>query len=309
MGRLFGVFALSVDEKNHPRGFSLSNYAQVLNFSARDWYLQLDLRRELLNEAEEYKHYRIYLETNDDNEEYGAGNDYYDSIRSEIEEHLANPIDKIDTYPFNPDASGLSFLKGDCAANLAARIDADHPLADYPRGVRPISVSDIYRAEGNLQPEYQVYARQHYGQPYCGDEKLRVESEYPPLPWLYERASRYMAGTPRGIETVRIDLALSNKVLQKQFNEFLKQARRDHPQFPSRQSPMFSELHTIGVLPYLDLRIWMLMSGKELTNPEIAELIYDMREASTGQRVLEVTKPKADRLISKAFLDELLSHF
>ncbi len=269
--------------------FSQKLYEPTLHFDGIQWFQQFLFRKKLQREIK----FWIGASLPDEGEQ---------EMRSAAWRFFKAPIIDFRTESDTKDESLFEFFRDEVTNHSSAML-----INNYS-GVRPLSVSEIYLAEQRLKPNYKVYARNYFGPPYSGDKSLSLQKEYPYVGWLSEAYRLYSDLDPKH-DLVAIDLTLPNKLLHKHFQNYLDQSRAAgfaNSSSPTRKKPIYSEFYRLRLLPFIDLQIWQRFRGIKLKKSLLAELIYDPKEPGTGQRITEVTEPKAMRMQTEEGLNELI---
>lgn len=102
--------------------------------------------------------------------------------------------------------------------------------------------------------------------------------------------------------TVLVDLSVSNKVLIKQFEQYLEEVRAKYPFTHKKQvtNGKYEKLASYNVLAILDLLIYERMAGRQLVRKDMAELL-----GVDYQTLVETRMPFALSAVSDDFLSDL----
>ncbi len=96
---------------------------------------------------------------------------------------------------------------------------------------------------------------------------------------------------------IHVKLELPDATLIEHFKQFLAEQRARINSTERSRLPSFKEWCRLGVLPYLDLKIWELKKGVNIPNRVMADAIYRLGEGGE-ETVRKTTAPLAEFLIS-----------
>jgi hypothetical protein len=137
-------------------------------------------------------------------------------------------------------------------------------------GVRPITIIDLHFCGVNIEDAMHNYDQQTL------DKEL-----------------------PSGFMKVNLDLP--ENILIDQFMALLKKSKGKVKKVEKLE---FGKWIKFGVLPYLDLKIWELESGKTIINRVMADAIFPLGEGGE-EAVRKTTAKLADELLEYEHLDKL----
>ena len=107
---------------------------------------------------------------------------------------------------------------------------------------------------------------------------------------------------------VRVNLLLPDNVLLEHFKELLKDIRAvlasAGPPIENKQRPNFGLWQSLGILPYLDLRLWELEAGIKIPNRVVADAIFP-RGQGGEETVRKTTTKIAKSLLADEHLETL----
>ena len=233
--------AIIRDQTGLPEWFSRENYAAAEGFRAAQWFEQLNRRRELLS-VFDYQLDRSKL-LNDDGTpmvEFNLWRLFW--VRESLESIRKFPVEMPD--------------------------DKDEIELESP--IRSLRTFDLMK-----QMDRDTVALK---EGLCGEEKLRRWSVIAD-PEAYYGLNEEIAATPIEMEfygesrkpaaVVQVDLGATNKVLTKAFQAWLKQVRTDEREALERgesekNNTLYQNWARFGLLPYLDLKIWMMETGNQI---------------------------------------------
>ncbi len=96
----------------------------------------------------------------------------------------------------------------------------------------------------------------------------------------------YFNGAP-ALPVVQVNLSAPDTVLKDAFAAWLKEARDIQVSAPQGKNKMYDRWPRYGLLPYLDLRIWELMTGNSVTRHVMSEAVgYVKGESSFSKTVI-----------------------
>lgn len=140
-----------------------------------------------------------------------------------------------------------------------------------------------------------------------------VDSEGYPYSWCDYDTNEFFPSimsinssfSDQGIETqpyISVDLNKNDNLIIDDFIEWLKEKRKQKSAISKTGRLTDSDLSKLAeynVLPYIDLYMWGVISGQELTQYQIASLLFpDEYNVDIKDRLRAVTKPKAMALMN-----------
>lgn len=106
---------------------------------------------------------------------------------------------------------------------------------------------------------------------------------------------------------VYIDYSLPNKILVKQFEQFITEHRIKYPETVNHENHKYPNINKwieYGILPYFDLKIWEIQTGNSIPNRVFADAIFPGGEKGE-EMVRKTTKKIADSIMSDGYLNFL----
>lgn len=274
---------------NLPEWFDLAKYETAESLDAIGWYEQLIIRRELI---------RVLL--------MGTRIENIFSGNLAIPKHEAKKLTTlIHTMPIlNISVEDIQniFSKN----SMLYELKTHNPR--YSFGVRQTTVYEHYATERFIEKEKRIFTRNFFAQFYGEDNKSEKQLTY--VDWIDEPIDAIVEDFRYDIN-IRVNTLLPDKILIEQFERLLSNVRvtQMHSELKGDnvRKPDFSKWILYGVLPYLDLKIWKLETGKKLTKQEIAYAIspYGDRGEDLFRRTTEET---AEILISVKYLETLAAY-
>lgn len=259
-----------------PNWFKLEKYTGTIELDAAGWYEQLSVRKNCLFV------YVKYLK------------------KQNLEELLTlireNPIvdtlsDKIlEAYFFGGELTELKPKK-----------------PHYSLGVYPLTVRSICLITSPALTEKIEYLRKW-------QESFKKsnfsENTYTYQSWIDESIYHSSCTTPHA-DAVYVDLKLPDNVLIEHFKLYLKSRRAENKNIietpkPNRRSD-FNNWIRLGVLPYLDLKIWETEEDLSIPNRVMADAIFPHGE-NGEETIRKTTEPLAMSLLSEESLNRLSAH-
>lgn len=264
-----------------PPWFSLENYEGLKDLALADWLRQLSARAELMTAALPLHKYQL---------------DRLHILRSQPIISAAIAEDNLCSWH----------------AQLNAQLE-DDPLGGAP--VCPMTLSDLLRVEQDIGEDHLVYARDLVLRYYYGggldvlDPAVAIQAmqERHELDRPVDGWSAHHAKT----SLVVVNLTLPDAVLIQSFRDLLPRLReqvsfRRQGPVPTNARVAPEEWVRIGVLPYLDLRLWANETSHRITNRTFADAIFPPGEG--GEEIVRKTTSKvAAELMTNAFLQRLLA--
>lgn len=167
-------------------------------------------------------------------------------------------------------------------------------------GVRHLTPMDMMRAEFNIPLEKQEYLNE------CRDEIqdfLEVGGDLDELDcgvetWTYQPIRDLLDPKYEDMCFAYIKLELPDALLIEHFKQFLATHRAQTSSKKRTRLPDFKEWCRLGVLPYLDLKIWEQEQKVSIPNRVMADAIYQPGEGGE-ENVRKTTAPLAEYLITE----------
>lgn len=274
---------------NLPEWFDLAKYEIAGSLDAIGWYEQLIIRRELIRVL--FRGTRI--------ESIFPG---YPAISKHEAKKLTTLIHIVPILNISVEDIQNIFSKHSALYELKTH----NP--QYSFGVRQTTVYEHYATERFIEKEKRNYARNFFSQLYEEDNKSEIQ--FKNEDWIDEPIDAIVEDFRYDIN-IRVNTLLPDKILIEQFERLLSNVRvaQMHSELKGDnvRKPDFSKWILYGVLPYLDLKIWKLETGKKLTKQEIAYAIspYGDRGEDLFRKTTEET---AEILISVKYLETLAAY-
>lgn len=266
-----------------PEWFKLEKYAAAKTLDAAGWYEQLSIRNCLSS-------LRIHR------------------VRENLPA-LQQNLEALEALQATPiiDVDNNFLIKALCCGGELWELKSKKP--NYSLGVHLSTVREHYLAEGNIEDEKRIYARNFFSQIF--DENL-FEHPIKPLKytcqdWIDEPIDFIRNSPDYGVH-IKVDLGLPDKVLIEQFKQFLINLRSPLKQagvsIDNKLRPDFEGWVKFGILPYLDLNTWAELEGVLIPNRVMADAIFPVGEG--GEEVVRKTTQKiADEILTKSHLNKL----
>lgn len=251
-----------------PKWFDISKYTDASTLDHVGWYKNLCLRKSALKFTDP-PIFKQRLQSN---------SQHFKDIMSDLESIRNMPI-----------FSDSSFIRKSSWLFHA-------PIYIEP-GVEVMTVGDLYFAESGVEEAKQKYARMVVAAVYDGADCDDM------LYWPEE--GKEWKTNPMGdvlsAGLIKVNLKLPENFLVEQFKAYLKKLNLKSKKVENLE---FDKWIKFGVLPYLDLKIWELESGKTIVNRVMADAIFPPGES--GEEVIR--KPTA-KLAKELLTDEHLNKF
>jgi hypothetical protein len=270
-----------------PEWYSLAKYKKAESLDAAGWYEQLLVRRRLLS--------IVGLARKESSGTNGL---------APLGIQATELIELTRTTPI------ISLKKNSSLRPLVygIRLTADGSLSSnpsYSRGVHVITVRSFYETERLVQKEKRDYAREYFNRHESGD--WVYFEKYKPMDWMDKPIDAFSRNRDFSAN-VRVNLSLPDNVLQEHFKELLKDIRTAFATTggPSenKQRLDFEAWQSLGILPYLDLRVWELEDGIKIPNRVIADAIFP-RGQGGEETVRKTTTKIAEKLLTSEHLETL----
>lgn len=109
---------------------------------------------------------------------------------------------------------------------------------------------------------------------------------------------------------ISIDLQASDETLIEQFKKYLSEERRKREEKTNESATRYTDakinrLITNKVIPYIDLYLYQIFTGNNLTNPQIADLLFPTNEERAGiarsDTIRKITHINAMELLEKDY--------
>lgn len=235
------VLAIIRDKTGLPEWFKRESYAAAEGFRAAQWYEQLNRRRELLDVFD------------------------YQLDRSRLMNDDGTPMAEFNFWRLLWARERLESIR-----NSPVEGPSDQSTGMFESPIKSIKALDLMK-----QMDRDTVALK---EGLCGDEKLRRWSVIAD-PDAHYGVNEDISATPIAMEfygenrkpaaVIQVDLGATNKVLQKAFDAWLKQARAEERGASERgqgekNNTLYQNWARYGLLPYLDLKIWMMETGNQI---------------------------------------------
>jgi hypothetical protein len=278
-------------EPEAPDWFDLKKYSKLENFKPRDWYTQLVIRRECWDAAHLYseelaakKHPSLTCPMG------------FDSV---LDLMHTNPIVKVKDLRRVCD-------RGFWGTEILLCIQPPRPAVDF------VTVEELYLCRIGLRPDERrrfdqlLIAELHRegASPYL--EHLAMKDDSPDdyrksglgAPVYKFEAEQLRAGH----RLFKVDLSDPDELLVKSFRACLIRARKA-ANLPlkvgqGKRGASFSTWKHLGVLPYIDLKLWSRINNKRLSDGMLAELICPDGEGGE-EHVRKYVQPLAFELMDR----------
>lgn len=184
-------------------------------------------------------------------------------------------------------------------------------------GVRDMTVSDLRNLEGYLSPGRFEYSRRWAiaGSWYFAKHEPPTKTNFPDKRWIYESLTDSFAQSVSGNiqfkitnlvgQPLVVDTDLSDSALRQHFEEWLQKARRKGlrakaPKTAKYERKDFDTWIDRGYLPYMDLKLWELVSGKSIPDRVIADL-FSISGEITEKKINDTIRPFVMKLLNPFF--------
>jgi len=108
---------------------------------------------------------------------------------------------------------------------------------------------------------------------------------------------------------LRVNMALEEEVLMEEFKKYIRSKKNSLNDTASREKALsgidFSKWYANGVLPYIDLTLWEDIAGVELTNQQIANLLWPNHEFNGADKLRRSTQRYVKEFLSYQTLSSL----
>ncbi len=257
--------------KDLPEWFGLEKYQQTEAFGAAEWLTQLRARK--------YVHDCFVSFTN-------AGLDL--PYMSELLQAAKTELTLLRESPL-----------GDFSDSTWSQVMGDFSEVPYGNPVRGLTLLDLinqYRAD-----------HQDYENGLCPESKknrwsLIQTTSLKVIP--EELISTSVGALMETGEPLLVDMRAPDPVLVEAFVDWLKKARTRQPISSSkRERPAYRDWKGYGLLPYLDLRIWLMGTGNRISHHVMAEAVGYCKGGDSFRKT--VPKLANDLLFSLAELEAM----
>jgi len=200
----------------------------------------------------------------------------------------------------------LEGLESDEKASMLFGVTAVQELKDkdptFSYVVRHLTPADIIRFEFNTSAETRDYLNSWRQQ--IEDSINWDRLEIPEERWINKPCYELVNADYENMSLACINFDIPDVILIEHFKQFLAARRAQiNPQKRSRL-PSFTEWCRLGILPYLDLKIWEKENNMNIPNRVMADAIYQSGEGGE-ETVRKTTAPLADFLITERSLEIL----
>ena len=235
--------AIIRDTAGLPEWFRRENYAASEGFRAAEWYEQLNRRRELLAVFD------------------------YQLDRSKLFNDDGSPMVEFNLWRLLWVREALESIR-----KFPVEMLVDNGPREFEFPIRSIKTFDLMK-----QMDRDTVALK---EGLCGEEKLRRWSVIAD-PDAYYGQNEEIAQIPVEMEfygesrkpsaIIQVDLGATNKVLRQAFNAWLSQVRDEEREAQERgagdkNNTLYQNWARFGLLPYLDLKMWMMETGNQIPN-------------------------------------------
>jgi len=269
-----------------PEWFDIEKYRVVKNFRAADWLKQLVCRRSLFD----------YIEHPDREKSESA----QDALKEALNLLKADPVITksriLDTPP------KTRFIYGEMRAVVDTALGyALSSMMSRPAGVKDVTYFEIEGLCVHLPKNIRINLAAHLSL------FLVKPAE---MPTLYKSTSLNVGEADdclhamlreRGMPLATIDLSLSDEALIGEFKAYLKRWRKvlGKVSSPFLKSADFSSWYNNGVLPYLDLRLWEVVTGEPVRWAAFANALTKIADKPVGSEgaLAKTTKKQAAKLM------------
>lgn len=266
--------------KDLPGWFDLKKYKGVESFRAFEWTRQLERRFDLLkhypgnrafHDAPEHLQDAICVIWRQLNQE-AASHLWDNPIQAQPEDMPNKWISDVPCLPIKPVC--VSDLAWQMARDKNALIAGKVKKSQYTRWA-------VINPEIQQLPINAVVT----------NNVLNKSSAIPPLRGVIPRdhttplAIDYFNGAP-ALPIVQVNLSAPDTVLKEAFAAWLKEARDKQVSAPQGKNKMYDRWQRYGLLPYLDLRIWELMTGNSITRHVMSEAVDHVNGESSFSKTV-----------------------
>jgi len=165
-------------------------------------------------------------------------------------------------------------------------------------GVSAITNGQLYEAYKKTPRAIEIHQKTFL------NNKNENNFEEPDKQWITSYRSRYIdPGIPRADvgQFVCVDLSLPDAVLIGEFKDYLKRERKNTHESagPFFRSPDFSSWYNMGVLPYLDLKLWEKLTGQSFQWSAFANALSTIVDKPIGSEsaLQKTVKKSAEKLM------------
>jgi Family of unknown function (DUF6387) len=264
-----------------PEWFDLQKYEGASLLDAAGWYEQLNLRKDLIT---------------------SVGSPRWKETPSEVVLDILQQVRKNPIVDFT-NSESIAVYSG------RAMIELKHRDLHYLRGVHLTTVRELYLAENNIDKDKRTHARNFFTRMFDGSESWLSTPSIECKDWIDEPIDGITAS--RGFTVnIKVNLLLPDKLLIEQFKQTLNKLRSPLNKvgitLHNTQKPIFSDWVNLGVLPYLDLKIWQQETESTIPNRVMADAIFPPGEGG-DDTVRKTTEKYADDLLTDKHLITLAS--
>ncbi len=275
-----------------PKWFRLEKYKAAKKLTAGGWYEQFSIRNQLmewLTTEVETNHQKILKAT--------LAEAFTATRETPIFDIKGEGKAKLSLLFYFPDAESI--------CKIYNHIPAVHPM----------TLEEFDSVRRAIDPKKLAYIT-HWANQFESDDPPDPRP-YKYEPWIKQPLNQSATTEAkdendfgfRGMDSVIVDLNFPDKILIENFKQYLAarraESKTEHLSKPNRQQDYYDWVR-FGVLPYLDLKMWELETGKKIPLRVIADAIYPMGEGGE-ETVRKTTAPLANSLIHNNSLRILIA--
>jgi hypothetical protein len=308
MGGLFGWIRIMAPRiirsvKDLPDWYDLNNYQNSLSLDSSSWY---DLLLQRWNHFFWFEHSGVekYKKRFLDNDE----DPFYSALLQSRKYPLSLLTDNLQ----------ISLIGG---GQLEALKYDQSDFATFSHAIKPLTIRRMYQQENKLKKSTRDRIRKWFDTMFGDNFFTQFTDEYKaeckwalsfvddPIFEAFENQGKDKEyySEERHYDLVEIDLSLSDKILIKQFSDYLRGVRYAYPDIKKphkHKYPEYKKWVDYGVLPFLDLELWAIENYCSIPNRVMADAIFPSGEK--GEEMVRKTTKKISRvLMEKEYIDFL----
>lgn len=252
-----------------PEWFSIDKYAEASQLGFVGWYEQLKVRKSIIRLIELSTKPKITLDV------FQAIRELIFELLSEIQEA---PLHERGNSPLFENEVGTCHI--------------------YDRGVRLITVLDLYMMERSIEEDKRNYVRAWMEAKDSPAVASKVRSSHIECKDWFNYPVDELTSVDVFGYTIRVNPLIPDNVLIDEFKDLLREIRKHGSDYCNSQRPDFNGWIKFGVLPFLDLWMWQCVEDKHIPNRVMADAIFPAGEG--GEEVVR----KTTRKLAFSLLDE-----
>ena len=289
--------------KDLPDWYELEKYRAADNLDAASWY-EILLQR--------WNHF-FWLEQ--------EGGKKYRSDRYEGENPFYAALLQSRKAPLSllTDDKQILLIGG---GQLAALKYDKKDFSTFSHAISPLTIRRLYQKEHCLKKATRTRIRKWFDGFFDDWDKIEMTEEYKaeckwalsfvdaPIFEAFEKEGEEKDpyyDHRRGHDCVYVDLTVPDKILIRQFTDYLRQVRRRNPDIkPAKpyKTPEYKKWVEYGLLPYLDLKLWETENNVSIPYRVLADAIFP--DGNMGEEMIrKTTKKIADQVNDRDYIDFL----